>query len=58
MIAIQCACQGCSTPVARVVDGHLVLRGRHHGEQHQTRIPIAALTEYLREQLRNSPETG
>ncbi len=43
MIVLRCTCGGCKTPVATVVDGYLELRGKHHGERHVTRIPLAEL---------------
>ena len=48
--AVRVACQECSTTVAEVRDGHLVIRSRHHGETHTTILSLRALVQLLDEQ--------
>ncbi len=35
----------CLLPVAMISAGHLVLRARHHGENHEIAVPLAQLLE-------------
>jgi hypothetical protein len=45
--AIRCDC--CSTTLAVIRNGCLVIRQKHHGEVHLTTIPLARLVDLLRE---------
>lgn len=45
MTALRCDSPHCSTPLAAISAGHLVLRARHHGEHHELAVPLAHLLE-------------
>lgn len=42
---IRCEGDGgmCGSTAATVEDGHLVIRSKHHGRRHETRVPLAAI---------------
>ena len=33
-------CTYCETPIAELKDGALVVRSKHHGESHVSRLPV------------------
>lgn len=41
-------CNHCGTPVAELQGGFLILRGKHHGEQHITVLNLVSLAMGLR----------
>ena len=41
---LSCAC--CTTPVAEVQNGVLVIVAKHHGATHVTAIPLQVLDKY------------
>ena len=41
MTDILCNTPGCALPVARIVDGKLVVVSRHHGEHHVNQLPLS-----------------
>ena len=49
-------CTECGTVVFEIDDGCVVIRSRHHGEKHQTRVPITKLVELNKEQEAVRPE--
>lgn len=42
-------CDACSTTLAVIRDGALIIRQKHHGEIHVTVLPLARIVEMLRE---------
>ena len=52
--ATKLRCQECGTPVAEIRDGHLLIRGKHHGQTHLTIIPVEELLLLL-ERARQQP---
>lgn len=42
--SLKLICKGCSTPVAEVSEGLLIIRSVHHGEQHVTKMLLSDLT--------------
>ena len=45
MTVLRCTGLRCSTTLAEVSAGHLVIRARHHGEHHAMAWPLAAFVE-------------
>jgi hypothetical protein len=41
-------CAHCGTPVAELVGGMLVIRARHHGENHVTVLNLVSLAQGLK----------
>jgi hypothetical protein len=41
-------CDGCGTPVAELIGGFLVIKSKHHGEQHITVLNLVSLAAGLK----------
>jgi uncharacterized protein with PIN domain len=41
-------CDQCNTPVAEIRNGCMIIRSRHHRDQHVTVLPLAVLLDLLR----------
>ena len=41
-------CSHCGTPVAELVGGMLIIRSKHHGENHVTVLNLVSLAQGLR----------
>jgi hypothetical protein len=44
---LRLSCDECSTTAIEVEGDVLVIRSRHHGDQHMTRIPISKLDKLV-----------
>lgn len=42
---IKMHCAECSTPIAEIMGGSLIIRSKHHGEKHTTSIAISELNK-------------
>ena len=40
------SCSACETPVAELKDGVLIIRVKHWGQQHETKIVVAGLDNH------------
>jgi hypothetical protein len=50
---VSCTDPHCSLPVAKIINGALVIESRHYGKKHQGVISL----EWLRDQLEQATET-
>lgn len=41
-------CDGCGTPVAELIGGLLIIKSKHHGEQHITVLNLISLASGLK----------
>lgn len=57
-ITLRCTC--CNLPWARIENGVLVVRSRHHGEPHENFIALEELSRLWREHIdqENPPDGG
>jgi hypothetical protein len=46
-VGLVIRCQDCATPIARLVDGVLVIEAKHHGQRHTAKLSAAELVKLM-----------